>query len=353
MAIKISLVLVVMFINGVVNPKSGTGTSQLAAPIKEGFNAVGYLRCHCVPAMKPILLALLILLDGAAGADPIGVDGGLIQGTIEHSLSVYRDIPCATPPIGDLRWRAPWPASKWRRILAAEQFGRACIQLNPGSASFPALGEDCLYLNVWRPAKSAKCGLPFGVRIHGAIAQNDGSFGPVCSGRESGENVKSPADAEQADKLWAQKAGASGVADLPKLPSGKLLIEGPGGGVTWPVMDGWIIPGGQYKLYQAGRYNDTPILVGYNSGEGATFRETRTPQAYVESVRRRYGQFAEKLLALWSNFAKTGDPNGAGLPNWPAYSNAKPQVMHFLAETARVGPVVNEEGLKALEAYFE
>jgi para-nitrobenzyl esterase len=46
----------------------------------------------------------------------------------------------------------------------------------------------------------------------------------------------------------------------------------------------------------------------------------------------------------WTIFVKTGDPNGKGLPNWPAFSNAKPQAMR------RAGPVVNEEGLKALDA---
>ena len=47
------------------------------------------------------------------------------------------------------------------------------------------------------------------------------------------------------------------------------------------------------------------------------------------------------------------DPNGAGLPNWPAYSNAKPQAMHFVAGTAKAGPVVNEEWLNVLDSYFE
>jgi hypothetical protein len=42
-----------------------------------------------------------------------------------------------------------------------------------------------------------------------------------------------------------------------------------------------------------------------------------------------------------------------GLPAWPAYENAKPQAMHFVSDKARAGPVVNEEGLKALDAYFE
>jgi len=62
---------------------------------------------------------------------------------------------------------------------------------------------------------------------------------------------------------------------------------------------------------------------------------------------------SEIISTYWTNFAKIGDPNGAGLPNWPAYGNAKLQVMHFVAGAAKAGPVVNEEGLKALDSYFE
>jgi para-nitrobenzyl esterase len=62
---------------------------------------------------------------------------------------------------------------------------------------------------------------------------------------------------------------------------------------------------------------------------------------------------SEIITQYWTNFAKTGDPNGPGLPDWPAYSNARPQAMHFLADTAHTGPVVHEEGLRGLDAYFE
>jgi len=504
------------------------------------------------------LFAALILMRDTVCAEPIKIESGLIQGTDEDGLSVYRGIPYAAPPIGDLRWRAPRPAPKWEGVREAIEFGKACIQSNPAIANLPAPSEDCLYLNVWTPAKSVKERLPVMVWIHGggfvagataeqlyhgehlakkgvvvvsmgyrlgtfgflahpalsaendrhvsgnyglldmiaalewvqrnisafggnpkrvtifgesagaiavsmlcasplarglfhgAISQSGGSFGPIRSGGGPGENVQSLADAEQAGKAWAQKVGASTSIELRQLPPEKLITSIPGEGVAWPVMDGWIIPDDQYRLYQAGRYNDTPILVGYNSDEGAAFPGARSPEAYIESVHQRYGSFAEGLLSLysagegtlaktardlirdtafgwhtwtwarlqsktgkskaflyyfdhhpeypadspkagfgaahsdemplvfqqfglpgrpqenasdramseiivnyWTNFAKSGDPNGPGLPDWPAYSNARPQAMHFLADTAHAGPVVDEEGLKELDAYFE
>jgi len=59
------------------------------------------------------------------------------------------------------------------------------------------------------------------------------------------------------------------------------------------------------------------------------------------------------ITTYWTNFAKSGDPNGHSLPDWPAYSNEKPQTMYFLYDKAYAGPVVHEEGLRELDAYFE
>jgi carboxylesterase type B len=62
-------------------------------------------------------------------------------------------------------------------------------------------------------------------------------------------------------------------------------------GITWPVIDGHVLPDDQYKMYEAKRFNDTPILVGYNSDEGLSFgvppRPTRTvrPRATLRPIR--------------------------------------------------------------------
>jgi para-nitrobenzyl esterase len=63
-------------------------------------------------------------------------------------------------------------------------------------------------------------------------------------------------------------------------------------------------------------------------------------------------KMSEIIVNYWSSFDKSGAPNGSGLPNWPTYNDKKPEVMHFAAGRAQAGPVVNREGLKALDDYF-
>src|SRR5450759_3953332 len=104
-----------------------------------------------------------LLLVGVAFAQttkPIKVEGGLLQGSVEDGLTIYRGIPYAAPPLGDLRWQPPQPAAKWQGVRPADQYGRACIQTNAAIANLPAPSEDCLYLNVWTPAKRASEKLP-------------------------------------------------------------------------------------------------------------------------------------------------------------------------------------------------
>jgi para-nitrobenzyl esterase len=106
------------------------------------------------------------------------------------------------------------------------------------------------------------------------------------------------AAAEAAGVAFAQRAGASSIAELREVEPGK-LPAGFGSGAAWPIVDGWVIPGDQYELYAAGRYIDVPILVGYNSDEGLSFSREKTPEDYIANVKKRYGPFADDLLAAY------------------------------------------------------
>ncbi|HKV04312.1 MAG TPA: carboxylesterase/lipase family protein [Candidatus Acidoferrales bacterium] len=114
-------------------------------------------------------------LSRATIQDPVRVEQGQLSGLAGKSaeVRVYRGIPYAAPPVGNLRWKAPQPAASWKGVRAATEFGDACWQtpyppaFSIYESALPPLSEDCLYLNVWTSAKSAADALPVMVWIHG------------------------------------------------------------------------------------------------------------------------------------------------------------------------------------------
>jgi len=503
-----------------------------------------------------LLASIMILAWGCNTSLPPGqvrVEQGILQGTVTDSLTIFKGIPFAAPPVGDLRWKAPQPAAKWEGVREATKFAPAPMQAgNPPSGK----SEDCLYLNVWTPAKSANDKIPVLVWIYGggfsfgstsepgydgaklakkgvvlvsiayrvgqlgflahpelsaespnhvsgnygildqiaglkwirkniaafggdpnkvtifgesaggisvsmlcasplakglfegAISESGGSFGPTRPTTYPGENMKTLKQAEAEGEVYAKEHGAASIADLRKVDAEKLIPTGwtmPGG---WPIVDGYVIPGDQHNLYEEGKYNDVPVLIGYNSDEGASFSHYKTPEDYFANVKKRYGKFADELIkaypagtntvpktardlmrdaafgwqtwswarlqsetgkskvfyyyfdqhpdypkdspwaghgsphgqevayvfnhidpnsphtsatdvkisdamaTYWTNFAKYGDPNGEGLPQWPAFSDANPEVMYF-SQTPHVGPVPSAKSLQVLDDYFK
>jgi para-nitrobenzyl esterase len=61
---------------------------------------------------------------------------------------------------------------------------------------------------------------------------------------------------------------------------------------------------------------------------------------------------SEMKRTYWTNFAKTGDPNGAAAPKWPAFTTLSPQMLHIESAKTKAVPIVNESGLKVLDEYF-
>ena len=102
---------------------------------------------------------------------PLHTQSGLVQGTTHDGITVYQGIPFAAPPVGDLRWRAPAAPAAWTGVRNADKFAPACMQVplvnkELGMESTP-VNEDCLYLNVWTPAKSPNEKLAVMVWIYG------------------------------------------------------------------------------------------------------------------------------------------------------------------------------------------
>ncbi len=102
---------------------------------------------------------------------PVMTESGLVQGESEKEaeVCVWRGIPYAQPPVGELRWRAPQPHQPWQGVRKTTKWAPKCMQkgimklLNADPSG--KMSEDCLYLNIWRPKKPGK--YPVMVWIHG------------------------------------------------------------------------------------------------------------------------------------------------------------------------------------------
>lgn len=284
--------------------------------------------------------------------------------------------------------------------------------------------------------------------FRGTISESGGNFGPVGNSRIEG-GIQSLKYAEQVGAEFMKRMGAKNLAELRQISPDKWRndpLSGMGG--FWPNVDGYVIAGDQYKLYEKGEYNDVNILIGTNSDEGAMFVRPVKLEEYQEQIKKRFGAFADRVLELypatndeethsaladifresafawptyawanlqsktgkssvyvyyfdrqqptnpymkirgaahaneinyafghldlqqpnqytqedrklseqmveyWTNFVKTGNPNGNGLPQWPVYQEGKPSVL-FLDENPTVKAIANEPQLKLMEEFFK
>jgi len=126
------------------------------------------------------------LMIGKKVADPIRTDAGYVAGTIIGDIGkevrIYRGIPYAAPPVGDLRWKPPQVVTPWTGIRECTKFSLWAPQAFPGSILFGGItekdmGEDCLYVNVQTPVKRTTDRLPVMVWFHGGgLTTSSGNF---------------------------------------------------------------------------------------------------------------------------------------------------------------------------------
>jgi para-nitrobenzyl esterase len=150
-------------------------------------------RCNRPRRLFKPLAALALALcvsSAAAAADPdprvAATQTGQVQGAaLADGIVAFRGIPYAAPPLGNMRWRPPEPANSWAGVRDATAFAPVCMQ--PRGAkndiyydTLPKMDEDCLYLNVWKPAGAAKA--PVMVWIHGGALQTGNLASPQYDG---------------------------------------------------------------------------------------------------------------------------------------------------------------------------
>jgi para-nitrobenzyl esterase len=492
-----------------------------------------------------LMLAAAIATPGQTQIRTAQVTGGTVEGVVADGLSTYLGIPFAAPPVGALRWKAPQPVKAWSGLRKADKFGAGCMQ-EPGLAKQMGfegkLSEDCLFIDVWSPAKAPTEKLPVIVWIYGggfnsgmtgvplynganmarqgvvivSVSYRVGPFGFLSAPeltKESGSSGNYGMLDMIAGLKWVQanvakfggdpakvtimghSAGAMAVSRLTASPLtkglfraaiaqsganftpqtslasaeqlGSSFLAGLGatdlnaaralsaeaieaaadarGAPRFPLpLDGHVVTGEQVKLWQAGRFNDTPVLIGHTSDEAVVFGPSKvTPAEFEKQIRASYGTRADAILAAyphgtdeeasrsnkylrrdtsfgwnewtwaklqsahgkgkayayyfdrrgpqspdgsghgaevslvfgnpdarrgawsdedkalsrliqgyWVNFAKTLDPNGAGLPRWPAFSGSDPQVMR-LGTINAAGGVPDLAMMKALDGWYQ
>lgn len=145
-----------------------TFSSRLSILFKPAW---GWGACLPGPAAKTMMKAMVRTQIETGRLEGRRVEDGAVE--------VYLGIPFARPPIGELRWRAPQPAERWTGVRPATDFGSRPIQAavyGDLHARAPAMSEDCLYLNVWKPAGEETTGRPVLLYYYGGgFIAGDGS----------------------------------------------------------------------------------------------------------------------------------------------------------------------------------
>jgi para-nitrobenzyl esterase len=369
--------------------------------------------------VKKRILACLLTFAAARGSWveaqvlTAKVTGGTVQGVANGNIVSFKGIPFAAAPTGEQRWRPPQPVISWSGTKQADTFAPGCMQDPSMAVMFgapPKVKEDCLYLNLWSPARTPNERLPVMVWIYGgafaagmtsiplydgthlaqkgvilvSIAYRLGPFGflatpqlssegkgagnyglldmiaalrwvnknieafggdasrvtifgesaggiavsmlaasPVAKGlfqraiSESGGYFQPPKYANEggqnglpqklAEKQGMQFLSTMGTTDIKaaRTLSAELIQKEAGPALSarfWPVYDGYVLPGDLYEMYQARRFNDTPVLIGTNSDEGALFaRPGVTTTSFGAEVRDGYDAKAGVILAAYPN----------------------------------------------------
>ena len=135
------------------------------------------------------IVFILFALSVHAADHTVSIDSGALAGTVlDDGVRVFKGIPYAAAPVGELRWRGPAAPKSWEGVRSATEFGSICPQTTGLAAMsgsvLPKTDEDCLFLNIWTPTVSADASLPVMVWIHGGGLSLGWSNHPLYDGHE-------------------------------------------------------------------------------------------------------------------------------------------------------------------------
>lgn len=292
------------------------------------------------------LAAPLLALRG-----PVRTESGLVSGS-GGEVAVFRGIPYAAPPVGELRGKPARAPDAWNGVRRADAFGAICMQdqsllRDPKSP----MSEDCLTLNIWTAATTAADGLPVMVWIHGGGFRRGSGSQPQYDGTEFarhgvvlvtfnyrlGEagfgrgnlglrdqiallgwvrrNIRAFGGDPGRVTVFGESAGGFSVLLLNTSPlakglyqraiseSGGLLIGrlGEAGASFRPTVDGDVIPEDPLEAYRRGHLNNVPLIAGTNADEGTLLfgnAKIETLAQFREFVARRYRATPEQVEAV-------------------------------------------------------
>ena len=208
----------------------------------------------------------------------VGVDDSAASGT--HA---WKGVPFAKAPVGELRWKAPVDPDAWKAPRPAQQFGNACVQYGRiygpgannrydatiGTTLNQAVGsEDCLYLNIWRPA-DRRGNLPVIVFVHGGSNVSGYTADPVFDGAA----LAKAADAVVVTVNY--RLGIFGFLSLPQLKSGTDALEDSG---NFALLD--IVKALQFVRHDIAKFGGNPTrvtLMGQSAGAINVYALMTTP----------------------------------------------------------------------------